>query len=121
MLNSDYSNSGARVNCSLRFGMPRRAHVPGERCRQGNRSERQAPSALQQLVRAVAVLLAIQLQKGQDFSRRLHEVLTQRRDIELPVLADHQLLAAEFPLELRDACQGVVVALGGAACDAAEV
>ena len=100
---------------------PRRAHVPGERCRQGNRSERHAPPALQQLVRAVAVLLAIRLQKGQHFSRRLHEVLTQGRDIKLPVLGDHQLLAAEFPLELRDAGQGVVVALGGAACDAAEV
>src|SRR5258706_9987975 len=66
-------------------------------------------------------LSTILLQETQHSDGRLHEALTQRRSIEMPLLADRYLLPAEFPLELRDTGQGVVVALGGAMCDAAEV
>src|SRR6266699_4417950 len=64
---------------------------------------------------------AIRPVEGQHFVQRFHEVLAQGRRIELPVLADHQLLAAEFPLELRDSVQGSVVPLGGATCDSAKI
>src|SRR2546423_8196620 len=65
-------------------------------------------------------LSAIRPEEGPHLVQRFHEVLTQRRRIELPVLADHQLLAAEFPLNSEIPSRGRCSSRG-AACDAAKV